>query len=207
LVLRHDEEVPDAKDMFDKVSQKPPKFKRKLPDLTMMESEPAHLETRLVPIGDPNMRIEWYKDGQLLRSGHRFRITYDFAYVALDLLWVYPEDNGEYYCKAINLVGEDFTNKITIDCKPKKSIITETQLPESVHQISQMELRWAQMEPRPEIKEPVRPEEEPIIEMKPEPVEVDEGEAAKFIVKVRGHPRPRVTWWHNGSIIAAVSVI
>lgn len=45
----------------------------------------------------------------------------------------------------------------------------------------------------------------PSIEIKPEPVEIDEGETAKFIVNVSGYPRPRVTWWINGSLVVAVS--
>lgn len=42
--------------------------------------------------------------------------------------------------------------------------------------------------------------------MKPEPVEVAEGEPAKFMVKVSGYPRPRVTWWVNGTMIMTVSI-
>ena len=39
-------------------------------------------------------------------SGHRFRPAYDFDYVALDLLSVYPEDSGVYACHARNAYGE-----------------------------------------------------------------------------------------------------
>ena len=38
--------------------------------------------------------------------GHRFRPAYDFDYVALDLLSVYPEDSGVYTCHARNAYGE-----------------------------------------------------------------------------------------------------
>ena len=41
--------------------------------------------------------------------GHRFKTTYDFGFVALDLLYSYPEDSGTYMCKATNLVGEAVT--------------------------------------------------------------------------------------------------
>lgn len=47
----------------------------------------------------------------------------------------------------------------------------------------------------------------PSIDMKPEPVEVAEGEPAKFMVKVSGYPRPRVTWWVNGTMIMTVSTL
>lgn len=45
----------------------------------------------------------------------------------------------------------------------------------------------------------------PAFDLKPEPIQVEEGETAKFMAKVSGHPRPRLTWWVNGSMIIAVS--
>ena len=39
-------------------------------------------------------------------SRHRFRPAYDFDYVALDVLTVYPEDSGVYTCHARNAYGE-----------------------------------------------------------------------------------------------------
>ncbi|XP_074662091.1 titin-like isoform X2 [Tubulanus polymorphus] len=199
-------EEPPAEDMYDKTKQRPPKFRRKLVDLPNLdESDPAHLETSLVPIGDPNMKVEWYKDGKLLHHGTRFKTSWDFSYIALDLLWTYPEDDGEYYCHASNLYGEDWTNKATLKCKPKKGVITETQLPdgmESVRKLDSMEKSW--LAPMPDMsQEEEKPPQPPAIDLKPEPVVVDEGEPAKFLVKVSGHPRPRVVWWINGSIIAS----
>ena len=45
----------------------------------------------------------------------------------------------------------------------------------------------------------------PFIDLKPDPVEVQEGEPAKFMVKVSGYPRPRVNWYVNGSLCVTVS--
>jgi Immunoglobulin I-set domain. len=42
--------------------------------------------------------------------GHRFRPAYDFDYVALDLLGVYPVDSGVYTCQARNQLGEAVTS-------------------------------------------------------------------------------------------------
>jgi hypothetical protein len=41
--------------------------------------------------------------------GHRFKTTYDFGFVALDILYAYAEDSGTYMCKAKNAVGEAVT--------------------------------------------------------------------------------------------------
>lgn len=52
----------------------------------------------------------------------------------------------------------------------------------------------------PKVKSP------PSIDLKPEPVEVQEGFPAKFLVRVSGYPRPRVNWFVNGSLIVSVSI-
>jgi len=57
-----------------------------------------------------------------------------------------------------------------------------------------------------EMTEPKKRRYPPSIDLKPEPVETAEGEPAKFMVKVSGYPRPRVTWWVNETQIMAVSI-
>ena len=42
--------------------------------------------------------------------GHKIRPAYDFDYVALDLLTIYPEDSGIYTCHARNAYGEAQTS-------------------------------------------------------------------------------------------------
>ena len=46
----------------------------------------------------------------LLVLGHRFRTTYDFGFVALDILYAYPEDCGTYMCRASNGAGQAVTS-------------------------------------------------------------------------------------------------
>ena len=61
---------PPIEDMFNKEVSKPPKFRTHIKPLNkLVEGQPAHFECHLVPIGDPNMEVEWYKDGVLLRAG------------------------------------------------------------------------------------------------------------------------------------------
>jgi hypothetical protein len=62
--------LPAPEDLFNKEKPRPPKFKRPLVSLlNLMESDPAHFDTYLVPVGDPDMEIEWYRNGELLRAG------------------------------------------------------------------------------------------------------------------------------------------
>lgn len=52
------------------------------------------------------MSVQWYHNGAPLAAAHRFRPMFDFGYVALDLLYAYPEDSGTYTMVAKNELGE-----------------------------------------------------------------------------------------------------
>lgn len=54
--------------------------------------------------------------------------------------------------------------------------------------------------------ENAKPKQAPIFVHKPESVQVEEGEWARFCVRVTGHPRPRVMWLLNGHTIVNVSI-
>ena len=108
----------------------------------LKEGDHAHLECRVEPINDANLKIEWYRNGKLLTAGHRYRTTHDFGYVALDILYVYGEDTGTYMCKASNLLGEAM-NTCNIRCLNRKSIILDTQHPDGLEKIQKLESRGA----------------------------------------------------------------
>ena len=93
-------------------------FSNQIESKVVEERESVHFECRVEPKTDPRLRIEWYRNGKLLPTGHRYRTVYDLGFVSLDILNVYNEDEGEYVCRAVNEVGEDFT-KATIMCKSK----------------------------------------------------------------------------------------
>lgn len=54
---------------------------------SLLEGEHLHLETRLVPINDPNMKVEFRFNNRLLSVGHRFKTFYEFGIVAIDVSW------------------------------------------------------------------------------------------------------------------------
>lgn len=97
---------------------KPPKFITQIQSHTVDEAESIRFECRVEPKEDPKLRIEWYRNGKPLPSGHRYRTVYDMGFVSLDILYVYPEDSGEYVCRAVNDLGED-TTRATVSCKSK----------------------------------------------------------------------------------------
>ena len=65
----------------------------------LVEGQNAHFECRVLPVGDPCLRFEWYVNGVELKMGSRFQVTHDFGYVTLDMNSVIPEDSGVYMCK------------------------------------------------------------------------------------------------------------
>lgn len=56
-----------------------------------------------------------------------------------------------------------------------------------------------------EQEEESKPRSAPIFVSKPEPVEVQEGDWARFCCRVTGHPRPRVMWLINGHSVVSGS--
>lgn len=104
----------------------------------MSEGHNVHLEGRVEPVHDPNLRIEWYHNGKALQSASRFHTTHDFGYVALDITGVYPEDSGEYTCRAFNNLGEA-TSTISFKVEGKEAIIYESARPEGLEKIRQLE--------------------------------------------------------------------
>ena len=38
-------------------------------DSQVTEGSAAHFEAKLVPVGDPRLRVEWLKDGKILETG------------------------------------------------------------------------------------------------------------------------------------------
>ncbi len=82
------------------------------------EGRNTHFEAKVEPIADPNLQIEWLKDGQPITVGHRFRPIHDFGYVALDIVGVISEDSGKYTCRAVNLTGSAEFN-LDLECHSK----------------------------------------------------------------------------------------
>ncbi|XP_055379031.1 titin isoform X2 [Condylostylus longicornis] len=189
-------------DLFDPEKQQPPRFVTQIQSqTTLVEMQSTKFECQLSPVGDPNMKVEWFLNGKPLTYKTRLQPIYDFGYVALNFGWIYPEDNGEYVCRATNLYGFDETRAI-IRTAGKPGIIYDSQLPKhmkSIEKIREMEAAW-QAVPESGVDDKKQPAP-PTFVSKPEPQVVQEGECARFCCRVTGHPRPRVMWLINGHTV------
>ena len=169
----------------------------------LKEGEHAHLECRVEPINDANLKIDWYVNGMKLKTGHRFRTTHDFGYVALDILYAYAEDSGTYMCKATNLAGEA-VNTCTIKVGSHRSIILDTQHPEGLEKIRELE---AQGRPtRLEVEEPAPFPPRFVTELR-KSTELYEGQTAHFEAQIEPihDPNLRVEFYHNGKPLQSAS--
>lgn len=64
------------------------------------------MEANVEPKQDPDLKIEWFLNGKVLEQAHRYKTTYDFGLVTLDLNDAYDRDQGIYTCRAFNKVSE-----------------------------------------------------------------------------------------------------
>jgi hypothetical protein len=75
-----------------------------------------------------------YFNGKPLVAAHRFKSMFDFGFVALDILYAYPEDNGVYTVVASNELGE-----ARCECQlivhGKKAMQTDSQHPQSMRRV------------------------------------------------------------------------
>lgn len=169
----------------------------------LKEGDYAHLECRVEPINDPNLKIEWFINGKAIRAGHRFRTTHDFGYVALDILYVYGEDTGTYMCKATNLLGEAVST-CSVRCTNKRSIILDTQHPDGLEKIQKLE--GASRPSRLEVEEPTIVHPRFITELRGT-TELLEGQTAHFEAQVEPvhDPNLRIEFYHNGKPLPSAS--
>uniref|UniRef100_A0A182WJ15 Ig-like domain-containing protein n=1 Tax=Anopheles minimus TaxID=112268 RepID=A0A182WJ15_9DIPT len=190
-------------DLFDPDRKQPPRFVVQIKDQTnLVEMQATKFECQLAPVGDPDMKVEWFYNGKPLPYKNRFTPIYDFGYVAMNFGWIYPEDSGEYLCRATNLYGMDETRAI-IKTTGKPGIVYDSQLPKgmkSIQKIREMEALWNLNIPEV-IDETQKPKKEPAFVSRPESIEVEEGEWARFCCRVTGHPKPRVMWLINGHTV------
>merc|ERR1712088_1266169 len=188
-------------DVYDSEKRQPPRFVTQIQSVTNLEEMQAtKFECQLAPVGGPNMKVEWFYNGKPLPFKTRFTPIYDFGYVAMNFGWAYPEDSGEYICRATNLYGKDETRAI-IKCSGKTGIVYESQLPKgmmSIDRIREMESGWQRA---PELLETETEKFKPCFVTKPEAVSTTEGGSARFCCRVTGYPKPRVMWLINGHTV------
>lgn len=163
----------------------------------MREGQHAHFECKLEPVTDPNLKVEWYKNGRPITVGHRFRPIHDFGYVALDIIDLIAEDSATYTCRAVNFVGSDET-QCNLICRGSEQILTTSQNEAGLEQIHYLEDRSRYH--RQEVVDEVT-KQAPIFTTSLKNIEIREGQRAHFECRLIpvSDPTMKVEWYHNNA--------
>lgn len=180
----------------DKSKGQKPKFTTHIQSIEgLKDGQSAHFECTLIPVGDPNMKVEWFHNGKPLRHSSRFKMVSDFGFVVMDIAGVMSHDSGEYVCKASNKFGEDFT-KATIRCFGKSGVYLDSLQPDSLARIRELE---SYSEQPPAAATPVAEPPKFITQI----VDISrlvEGQSAHFEARLTPITDPdlKVEWFYNG---------
>lgn len=96
----------------------PPRFTQLLQPLTVRDTQRVELRVRYT--GVPSPTITWYFDGSPIKPSSDFQVTIDVerGESTLIIVEVFPEDEGEYTCIAVNPFGESITTcRLTVISK------------------------------------------------------------------------------------------
>jgi len=83
------------------------------------EGEDIELQCEVGPASDPNLAVNWYRDGNLLSSGSRFACEYDRGYVSLTVMYCTVHDSGTYICLVSNASGQVQSNPCQVTVVPE----------------------------------------------------------------------------------------
>ncbi|OBS68274.1 hypothetical protein A6R68_03183, partial [Neotoma lepida] len=93
-----------------------PWFKKPLRNTSVVDSEPVRFTVKVT--GEPKPEITWWFEGEMLQDGEDYQYIERGETYCLYLPETFPEDGGEYMCKAVNSKGSAASTCIlTIESK------------------------------------------------------------------------------------------
>lgn len=188
-------EMNKVPEMFiDTTPQQAPVFTKHLESFDkLVEGQRVYLEAQVEPRADPNLRVEWFKNGLSLQTGTRLRSTFDFGLVTLSINGLRPDDSAIYTCKATNLLGEAVST-CSLKISDRHWLLGDTLHPDALPKIDVLE--------QPQVISTEQPEptyEEPVFITHLNNVECIEGDNAHFECNVEPSKDPtmKIEWFLN----------
>ena len=80
-----------------------PWFKKPLKNQSVVDSEPVRLTVKIT--GEPKPEVTWWFEGETLQDCEDYQYIERGETFCLYLPETFPEDEGEYMCKAVNSRG------------------------------------------------------------------------------------------------------
>lgn len=94
-----------------------PWFKKPLKNQSVVDAEPVRFTVKIT--GEPKPEVTWWFEGELLPDSEDYQYIERGETYCLYLPETFPEDEGEYMCKAVNSRGTAASTCIlTIESKP-----------------------------------------------------------------------------------------
>ena len=94
------------------------------------------------------------KNTTLLINKKKDLDIYDFGFVALDILYAYPEDSGTYTCRAKNNLGQtDATSNLIV--QGKSGLLLDTMDRDRLHHLKNLESHKANLKGASESDAPI----------------------------------------------------
>lgn len=107
-------------------------------ELKVQDGEPLRLSLQVEPKNDPNMKIEWFFNGQQITMSNRITNTSDFGFACLDIHDVRAHDAGVYTVRCTNTIGVQEVS-CKIDVSSRSGVDSDTLNQASMDKIREME--------------------------------------------------------------------
>lgn len=196
----------------DETSNQKPVFIRPLRNLGQLEEgRNAHFEGQLTPVGDPTLRVEWFKDGRPITASSRISSIFNFGYVSLNIQHLRAEDSGSYTCRAINRLGEAISTS-SVQVIVRNTVTADLGIPEQqqfIESVEELEARQRSQHQKyvQEVPESTSP---PVFKTPiQDQLNIREGGFAHFEARLEpvGDSTMRVEWFKDGQPVHASSRI
>jgi len=173
-------------EIFKEDLKQPPRFLLKMESYPkILAGQGVNLETFVVPVGDPDMKLEWFLNKEPLLFKSSFTPIYDFGFVGLGISKVYPDDFGEFFVRVSNKYGTAEMGGWVGEL-PQGEDQNKEEEPDLPAWCNKVEKGRLAVECPPEITKHLMD------------MEVGETETAKLEVHFIGNPKPEVIWTKNG---------
>ncbi|KAK7082944.1 hypothetical protein SK128_021395 [Halocaridina rubra] len=184
----------------------PPSFNPPLTPIRVMDGEEVRFSCKVT--GKPMPKLSWFQNGRPIGHHREVRLTQTpEGRAGLQILEVFPEDEGDYTCIARNKAGEARTTaNLTVESYeyvPDSEVATVTS-------VSEKNVFSGTPSEEDETVEIERDSESDNSEAGSSPyfcnrleqkIEVQEGTLVRLLAKANGYPRPAIKWYVDGTTV------
>lgn len=186
-------------DIYQKERSQPARLKIRLPgNVEFVEGHDVLLQTTAVPINDPAMKVNWFKDGNIIETGSRLVVTFEMGYACLNIIKADSSDAGSYECRVSNSHGQDKSTCLLV-CQYTRPVQVESSLTaEGLRRLQNLD-ELSGSGPAFTVAEDQQRKgtDKPTLAMALKDVEVKEGQPVKFVAKFTSRDKLRARWTLN----------